>query len=277
MLRFGGTVTMNGFVVYIAYNIDKILIGRFWGADALGLYSRACQLINIPTTQLNAAMGGVAFSALSRLQNEPSRYKQYFLKGYSLTIALTAPITLFSSAFADEIIQVALGPKWGEATAIFRLLTPTVMIFGIINPLSWLMMSSGLQRRSLNIGLVLLPLCVASYLIGLPYGPTGVALSFSVTLALWLIPLMMWCIRGTGISLRELFGSIWPSMSSAIVATLAALAIESIFDHLNSAFARLALGGGVMAAVYLAMLLFVMGQRKFYLDLVSQVWAQRAR
>ena len=48
MLRFGGTVTLNGLVVYIAYNFDKFLLGRFWGADALGLYGRAYQLINIP-------------------------------------------------------------------------------------------------------------------------------------------------------------------------------------------------------------------------------------
>ena len=29
MLRFGGTITLNGLVVYVAYNLDKVLIGRF--------------------------------------------------------------------------------------------------------------------------------------------------------------------------------------------------------------------------------------------------------
>ena len=37
MLRFGCTITLNNLVVYLAYNFDKILLGRFWGADALGL------------------------------------------------------------------------------------------------------------------------------------------------------------------------------------------------------------------------------------------------
>src|SRR5262245_18572853 len=36
MLRFGSTVTLNGIVVYIAYNTEKILLGRFWGAETLG-------------------------------------------------------------------------------------------------------------------------------------------------------------------------------------------------------------------------------------------------
>ena len=277
MLRFGGTVTLNGLVVYLAYNLDKILLGRFWGADALGLYSRACQLINIPTSQLNAAIGGVAFATLSRLQDERARYKSYFLKGYSLVIAFTAPITLFSAVFADDIVRVVLGPKWGEATTIFRLLTPTVLFFGLINPLAWLLMSSGLQRRSLNIALVLTPLCIASYIVGLPYGPAGVALAYSVTLTLWLIPHMIWCLRGTGISPSELLQSIWPSLGSAVVAVGVAYSVQILFGHFESAVARLAVDTGMMAAIYSVMLLVVMGQRGFYLDLVSQLKTSRAQ
>ena len=134
MLRFGGTITLNGLVVYVAYNLEKVLLGRFWGPDALGIYGRAYQLINIPTDNLNSAIGGVAFSALSRLQNDPVRLKSYFLKGYSLVISLTIPITIFCALFADDIVLVILGPKWTEAAVIFRLLTPTVLIFGMINP-----------------------------------------------------------------------------------------------------------------------------------------------
>ena len=49
MMRFGGTITLNGLVVYIASNFEKVLLGRFWGVDAIGIYGRAYQLINIPT------------------------------------------------------------------------------------------------------------------------------------------------------------------------------------------------------------------------------------
>ena len=49
----------------------------------------AYSLINIPTDNLNVAAGEVAFSALSRLQDDPPRMKSYFLKGYSLVLAMT--------------------------------------------------------------------------------------------------------------------------------------------------------------------------------------------
>ena len=54
MMRFGGTVTLNSIVVYVAYNLEKVLLGRFWGADVLGIYGRAYQLVSLPTENLNA-------------------------------------------------------------------------------------------------------------------------------------------------------------------------------------------------------------------------------
>jgi len=157
MIRFGGTVTLNGLVVYVANNFEKILLGRYWGVDALGLYGRAYQLVNIPTDNINSSVGEVAFSALSRLQDDPTRLKSYFLKGYSLVLALTLPITTACVLFADDIVVVLLGPKWKDTAAIFRFLGPTIMVFAIANPLSWLLSSIGWVGRNLKIALLIAP------------------------------------------------------------------------------------------------------------------------
>ena len=218
MLHFGGTVTLNSLVVYVAYNLEKVLLGRFWGADALGLYGRAYQLINIPTENLNHAIGGVAFSALSRLQNDPLRFRSYFLKGYSFVNSLTLPTTMFCALFADDIVLLALGPKWTDAVPIFRLLAPTILIFGMINPLAWLLMSIGLQVRSLRIALVIAPLVITAYVIGLPFGPSGVAFAYSAAMTVWLVPHILWCLHGTVISPRDLFLAIIRPLLSAVVA-----------------------------------------------------------
>ena len=180
MMRFGGTITLNGIVAYIAYNAEKVLIGRFWGADAIGLYGRAYQIVNIPTDNLNSAIGEVAFSALSRLQDDAQRFRSYFLKGYTLVMTLTIPITVICTVFAKDVILVVLGPKWLEAVPIFRLLGPTILVFALINPLGWLLWSLGLVARSLKIALVFAPIIILGYIIGLPYGPKGVAFAYSI-------------------------------------------------------------------------------------------------
>ncbi|RXH39631.1 lipopolysaccharide biosynthesis protein [Bradyrhizobium zhanjiangense] len=271
MLRFGGIVTLNSLVVYVAYNFEKLLLGRYWGGDALGIYERGYRLVNLPTAELNAAIGGVAFAGLSRIQNEPARLRNYFLKGYTLVLSVTLPTTIFCAVFVDDIVGLLLGPKWTEVAVIFRFLTPTILIFGIINPMAWLLYSVGLQMRSLKIALVIAPLVIAAYIIGLPYGPRGVAFAYSAAMTLWLVPHIIWCLHGTQISPRDLLVAAGRPLVAAIVAAAVALAVQYYLDELNSHFWRLLIGGGVISAVYSGVLLFLMGQKTFYFSLFHEL------
>jgi len=271
LLHFGGTVTLNTLVVYVAYNFEKVLLGRYWGADALGNYERAYQLINMPTGNLNSAIGGVAFSALSRLHDDPARLKHYFLRGYFLVVSMTVPCTLFAALFADDIVLVILGSKWVDAALIFRLLTPTILVFGMINPLSWLLLSIGLQGRSLRIALVIAPLVMTAYVIGLPYGPTGVAIAYSAAMTLWLVPHVVWCLHKTIVAPGDLLRAISGPFVATVAAGACAVAAQHYFGQLPSAIEILALGGGVMFVVYLWILLFVLRHKTFYLDLFKEL------
>jgi O-antigen/teichoic acid export membrane protein len=265
MLHFGATVTLNGVVVYIAYNLDKVLLGRRWGADALGIYGRAYQLVNIPISNLNSAVGGVAFSALARLQNDPIRFRNYFLKGYGLVVSLTMPTALFLAVMAEDIVLVVLGPKWTAAADILRLLAPTVLVFGVINPLGWLMVAIGLQGRSLRIALAIAPIVITAYFLGLPYGIRGIAFAYSAAMLLWMTPHVLWCLHATPVSPRDfLRASMAPALAS-LAAALAVFAAKYFFEAWESALLRLLAGSLLMAVVYAWMLLFVMGQKETYL------------
>jgi PST family polysaccharide transporter len=269
LMRFGGTITLNGLVVYVAYNLEKVLLGRFWGADVVGIYGRAYQLSNIPTDNLNSSVGGVAFSALSRVQDDPTRLRNYFLKGYSLVLALSIPISILGALYAVDAITVLLGPKWREAAPIFRLLTPTILTFAMINPFSWLLFSMGKVGRSLKIALVIAPLVIAGYLIGLPYGPKGVALGYSVAMGLWIVPHIVWCVHGTPISVRDVLQTLVRPLLSGLVAALPPFALQLFYGHMLSPLLRVVLGGTIFFIIYFGMLLYVMGQKSFYLDLIQ--------
>ncbi len=268
MLRFGGTVSLNSLVAYFAYNADKILIGRFWGSDVLGIYGRAYQLTNIPTENLNAAVGEVAFAALSRLQDDPIRLRNYFLKGYSLVLAMTLPLTIACTVFANDVVFVILGPKWMDAVVIFRLLAPTIMIFAIINPLGWLLVSLGLVRRSLNIALIFAPTLIAGYLAGLPYGPQGVAFAYSAVMALWVIPFIAWCVRGTAVSFWDVLHAVSRPLAYGILAGALALSVQVACGHFLAPLPRLVLETSVLLIAFFGLLLLVGRQKTFYLDLV---------
>jgi len=266
MMRFGGTVTLNGLVLYIANNLEKVMIGRYWGADAIGIYGRAYQLINIPTDNLNTAAGEVAFSALSRVQDDPSRLRSYFLKGYSLVLALTVPITIACALFADDMISVLLGPKWKGAAVVFRLLAPTVFAFAVANPLGWLLSSVGMVGRNLKLSLFIAPTMIAGYVFGLPYGPKGVAFAYSAVMTLWLIPPIIWCVRGTVVSFQDILRTVSRPLVSCIVAAGLSYAAGLLCQSL-AVLPRLVIESTLLLVVYLGMLLFGMKQKAFYLDL----------
>ncbi len=269
LLRFGGTLTLGNIVVYLAYNLEKVLLGRFWGADALGLYGRAYQLVNLPTDNLNSAFWGVAFSGLSRVRDDAQKFRNYFLKGYSLLLALTIPMTIAAALFAPDLIFVVLGPKWKEVIAIFRMLTPTILIFALINPLSWLVFSLGMVGRNLKVVLVLAPLVIAGYALGLPYGPKGVALGYSAMMTLWAIPHTAWCVSGTPVSLLDILRTASRPMVSGIAAAALAFGVQYFFAQSWSHLPRLILGTTVLLGAYVGMLLYGMGQKAFYLSLLQ--------
>jgi O-antigen/teichoic acid export membrane protein len=240
MMRFGGTLTLNGLVAYVAYNLEKILLGRFWGPAALGIYGRAYRLINIPTSNLNSAAGEVTFSAVSRLQAEPSRLRSYFLKAYSLVLAVTLPATVAFALFSGDVTLVILGPKWMAAAPILRLLAPTILIFAVINPLGWLMYSVGLVERSLKIALLFAPLIIVGYTIGLPHGAKGVAFAYSAVMMLWVLPHIAWCVHGTAVSFRDVLRTSAKPLACAGAAGAFALGARVAYGQSLSPLPRLA-------------------------------------
>ena len=269
MVRYGSLLMADNIVMYIGYNMDKVLLGRFVGATALGFYSRAYQLINIPTTNLCTAVGNAAFPALSRLQHEPVRLRSYFLKCYTLFLSLNIPITVACGLFGEDIIRVFLGAKWMDSVPLFRLLAPTMLAVAFINPPGLLLAAIGRAKESLLIGCAIAPTVILGYALGLPYGPVGIASGFSASMLLLAVPVTLWAISYTPVSPADVWGAIRPPLYSVFVAAGAALLVSLPASGLHFALLRLLLICGVLFTVYFIMLFFPMGQKALYLKVLA--------
>lgn len=275
MLRFGGIFKLNGLIMYAAYNADKLLLGRIWGAETLGLYGRAYQLVNVPTENMNTALGGVVMSALSRLQGDPTRFRSYFLKAYSLVLAVTIPATIGCAVFADDIVLILLGPNWTAAVPIFRFLTPTIMALALINPLGWVLLSTGQLRRSLHIAFVIAPVVVLGYVIGIPYGPGGVAIGYSVAMVALTVPIIAWAMRGSVIAAVDVYRAAITPFVYALGAVLVGFAARTACGERLPLVVRLIIETGIAASVYGWALLQMSGHRHFYLDVMRDLVGRR--
>lgn len=277
MMHFGVKVTANNLIMYLANNLDKVLLGRVWGGEALGIYGRAYQLINIPTDNLNYAAGGVAFAALSRVKEDPQRLRNYFLKGYTLILSLTVPITFTCGLFAPDMIHIFLGAKWKSAIVVFQLLAPTALAFAILTPLGWLIASLGMVGRGLKMACVFGPLIVLAYVIGLPHGINGVALSVSAIKLLSVLPLAAWVTHGTVIHLRDILFTVSRPLLSGILASVVAFGMHFYLLQAMLPLPRLALDLLVFFLVYLGLLMYGLGQKELFIGLARGLIQRNSR
>jgi O-antigen/teichoic acid export membrane protein len=177
LVRFGGDVAASYLTIAITGSSDDILIGWRWGAGPLGLYSRAMNLLLLPIRQLSGPARKVAVPAFSRLQDDPDRLARYYLRTTNLVVWITAPIFGLLFVVATPLIVLTLGEQWRAAAQVFKILVIFSLGQLLYESLTWLLIGRGQSRRLLALALILCPITIGSYAIGLPFGIRGVAFS----------------------------------------------------------------------------------------------------
>ncbi len=274
MLSFGAFATLNSTLAYVAYNVDKVLVGRFLGAEVLGVYGRAYQLVTLPSDNLNAALGSALFPALSRLQDDPARQRNYFLRGYATFLAVILPISLACGLYAEDFVRVLLGRQWGAAAPIFRLLAPTIVGFGMMNPMLHLLYATGQTQRSVRISLLIAPVVICGYALGLAHGAAGVAIGFSAGLCVLILPVVAWSRRGTLITGTDLVRAVLPAALATLAGGAVSYAASGAFAGLRPVL-RLVATSGILMLVHFAVLLALPSQRRLFGEVLRALRGRR--
>ncbi len=229
LVAFGGNVAMSYIIFSINRSVDGILIGWYWGAGPLGLYSRAFNLLMLPVQQLNAPAASVAIPALSRIHGDQERYARYFLRAVNLVAWMSAPMFGFLFVAAKPVIVLTLGYQWREAAPIFQFLALSGLGQLLLQSTVWLLVSRGESDRLLKLLLTISPIIMGSFVIGLPFGPKGVALSSSLVLLSILPWTLKFAIHGTNLTLQCLGQAIRYPISLCLAGVfLAELALRLI-------------------------------------------------
>lgn len=189
LVRFGADLTLVGVVYAFARGSDNLLIGRFLGSEAVGLYSRATALLNRPIDRLTSPIYAVIVPVLSRLQTEPDRYRLAFLQVFE---GLAIGGFIFAGLFlplAHPTVSVVLGHRWEGAAPVFAALTVAAIYLPLSNSTSWLYTSQGRGRDLLITSVIAACVMIGSFVVGLPFGPTGVAIAYSASGVLIQLPI----------------------------------------------------------------------------------------
>ena len=260
LLRFGGTVTGYNLLGYLITNLDNILIGARFGAGPLGIYDRAYKLMFQPLWQMTAPAARVAVPLLSRLSADPAEYRGAYLAMLGGVLTLTTPGILCAIVFAKPVILVLLGERWIASAPTFAWLGVAALSLQLRQAASWLFVSQGRAQEQLKWGGLGSAAVIAGYLIGIFWGPKGVAMSAAISSAAVQIPMMWWAVTRSGpVTRSDAIRLLVPiAAAAAIAGGLLALAAHAF---VWASLPMLALAGVLAYALFIgALALFPEGR-----------------
>ena len=255
MLKYGGNLTGYNFTTFFSQNLDNALIGKFWGAYQLGIYSRAYQMLLMPMGQINTPLAAVAVPALSRLSDSPERYRAAYLRILEKIAMLTMPGVVLMIVTSDWLMLFLLGPQWREAGRIFMLLGIAAIFQPVSKTALWLFITQGRSREMFHWGIISAVIAVISIVAGLPWGATGVAASYAITDLCVSTPLVFWYIGRKGpVRAGDVYRTIAPAVCTALSALVVLVACRPWLGTFQHLLTRLVLAFGITVGISLLVL-----------------------
>jgi PST family polysaccharide transporter len=185
---FGFKTLLSKFLLYLNLNGDNLLVGRYVGARALGIYSVAFNVMFLPISRVITPIRDVFYAAFVRLQNDPPRLGDVWLRVNRIASSLTVPAFLGLVVVAPDFVTVVLGPRWHAAIPVLQLLS----LAGIAQ--SYQAFNGNVYQARGRPGLFLwfmifsTGVTLGGFVLGLHWGVVGVAGSLAVLVPnTWLI------------------------------------------------------------------------------------------
>ncbi len=127
LMDYGVGQSVARFGVILANQLDNLVVGRWLGAVPLGLYSRAYQLMSVPTALLGDVLDKVLFPTMARVQEDPRRLASAYLRGTAVVVLVTLPAGVVAAVLAPELVPVAFGKRWEALVLPFQVLALGMM------------------------------------------------------------------------------------------------------------------------------------------------------
>lgn len=269
LLGFGASLTIASFLRRIATSADCLLVGRVYGEAALGLYTRGLALLMRPLDQFLSPFDSVFIPILSRIQDQPDRYRRTFLEVYSAMALTSFPVAGLFLGLSEPLVLVLLGPKWAEVVPIFASFTFTALVYPIAGASMWLLTTQGRSKDIMMSGLTFSLIAIGAFSLGLPHGPTGVALAFSLSWVFVRLPYQYYLVGRTGhVRTRDLWAILLRHLPSWLAVTAATYAAVR-GCHAWSVYVQLVAGAASGVLTSIAMLFALPWQRREFRGLLA--------
>ena len=223
-LRLGGYFAAAAVLFYFADNVDRVLVGRLVGPDAVGLYSQAYNVMIKPVWLVTTPLVALMLTSLSRAAADPQARGDLVVAFYRFAAILLLPISVGLVVVGGETMQLLGGAAWTEAGPLLSVLSIGMVGQAAVILSGPVLAAAGRTGRLCLGAAVVAVVMLAAYLVGWWLGqlrgaPTlGIAWGYAVAvLAVVTVPYMWYCFSTTGHSFARLAAAVRRPLLAAII------------------------------------------------------------
>lgn len=156
-------------------NIDYLLVGRFLGIDALGIYYFAFNAGLGISQNVMSAFTSALFPHLCAVRGNLSDLKNRYFSSLKSTALFVVPLILLQSSLAPFYVPIIFGQKWVTAVPILVLICLSALPLPLYNATSLLLNAVGKTHINLYWNLIYTVFFAITLLVAVRWGVLWVA------------------------------------------------------------------------------------------------------
>ncbi len=261
LIRFGLYATGSRLLYNLYVNADYLLVGKLFGAEAVGLYTLAYRIISDPVKALMSVVGDVAFPSFSALQAEVGRLRRYFFTIARVTLSVVGTVAAVLAVFLDWLLLLGGYEPWLEAVPIARVLAGLAVWLCVSPLVPQLLNAVGRSELNFTYSLAAALFMPAAFFAGAQLGLMGVAWAWVVAYPLVVVVLFRFGAGALGMGLGAFLGRIAGGLVVLLPAAALALGLRVGLAGVWAAAPLPVTALGVLAPLGLALGLAVWRER----------------
>ncbi len=223
-------------MIFLITNVDNAIVGKILGIEALGYYTFAYAIANLPATQVTQLVARVMFPVYSKLQDDKDALKSAYLKMLKYVSMLSIPAAFGIFVIAPDFIKVVMGEKWMPAVPALQVLCFFGLfrsLNGIIGPIFQATGNVKILQNVAALNLILFSILVLPLI--QKFGIIGVSVAAMLPQIIIFYIMVKMVNKILNISLYDSFKNIQVFLYSTIIATIISiLLLDNYFKTASS-------------------------------------------
>lgn len=257
LLHFGGGFTLARLFNYAAGQADRIVVGRWLGAEALGVFALASLLMTMPAVLMGQVLDRVLFPTMALVQGERPRLARAYRSAVAACALVMLPASGLVVILAPELVRVLLGPGWEAVVAPLGILAAGMLFRTSYKLGDCVSRATGaVYARALRQAVFAVAVAVGA-LVGQMWGLDGVAVGVVAAVALNFLLMAELSLRLTGLGWPAFLMAHRPGAALAAAVTILGWTLADVLRALEVPPLLLLLDVALLAGVA-AVLLFLL-------------------